>query len=60
MIVGILKERESEPRVAATPNTVKDLIKCGLSVHVESHAGENSFISDDNSSTLSLFFTSSM
>ena len=44
MIVGILKERESEPRVAATPNTVKDLIKCGLSVHVESHAGENSFI----------------
>lgn len=47
MIVGILKERESEPRVAATPNTVKDLIKCGLSVHVESHAGENSFISDD-------------
>ena len=47
MIVGILKEKESEPRVAATPSTVKDLIKCGLSVHVESSAGENSFISDD-------------
>jgi len=47
MIVGILKELDSEPRVAATPGTVKDMIKCGLTVHVESNAGIKSFISDE-------------
>ena len=48
MIVGILKEiAKSEPRVSATPSTVKNLIKSGLTVHVETNAGKNSFISDD-------------
>lgn len=48
MIVSILKEiHELEPRVAATPATVKELIKSGLTVKVESQAGKKSFISDD-------------
>ncbi len=49
MIVAILKETgEFESRVAATPSTVKELIKGGLEVHIESKAGENSFISNQN------------
>ena len=48
MIIGVLKEaQEGENRVAATPQTVKDLIKGGLEVHVQSNAGTSSFISDE-------------
>ena len=47
MIVGIPKERSSEElRVAATPKTVKRLLKQGFDVMVESGAGERSNYSD--------------
>ena len=47
MIVAIPKEINTiEPRVAATPSTVKDLIKSGLQVRVETLAGNESFFSD--------------
>ena len=37
MIISILKElTENENRVAATPQSVKDLIKNGVSVNIES------------------------
>ena len=48
MYVAIPKELDSlEPRVAATPGSVKQIIKSGLNVYVESGAGLKSFISDD-------------
>ncbi|SVE48326.1 uncharacterized protein METZ01_LOCUS501180, partial [marine metagenome] len=41
MIATILKEiQENEPRVAATPSTVKELTKAGLTVQLESGAGD--------------------
>ncbi|NOZ08097.1 MAG: Re/Si-specific NAD(P)(+) transhydrogenase subunit alpha [FCB group bacterium] len=47
MIVAIPKEiAPGENRVAAVPATVKELIKKGLEVHVETGAGEGSFIPD--------------
>ena len=47
MIVAVPKEQsKNETRVAATPGTVKELIKDGAKVLVESGAGEASFISD--------------
>ena len=50
MIVFIPKGKNKiETRVSATPDSVKDLIKLGIEVHVESKAGEKSFISDDDS-----------
>ena len=36
-----------EPRVSATPGSVKLLIKSGLDIYIESGAGLESFISDD-------------
>ena len=49
MIVFIPKEKlPNETRVAATPDTVKDLIKAGLQVQIESNAGLKSFISDQD------------
>ncbi|RPH04379.1 MAG: Re/Si-specific NAD(P)(+) transhydrogenase subunit alpha [bacterium TMED144] len=49
MIISILKElTENENRVAATPQSVKDLIKNGVSVNIESGAGDPSFISDND------------
>lgn len=48
MIVFIPKENnKSETRVSATPSSIKDLIKLGIEVHVESSAGEKSFIADE-------------
>ncbi len=48
MIVLIPKENnKSETRVSATPSSIKDLIKLGIEVHVESSAGEKSFIADE-------------
>mgnify|MGYP006093490871 FL=1 len=49
MIVFIPKEKlPNETRVSATPNTVNDLIKAGLQVHIESNAGLKSFIIDQD------------
>ena len=49
MIVAVLKETKSgENRVAATPKTVKELIKSGLTVRVQSGAGESSYYSDQD------------
>lgn len=48
MNVAILKETLSgENRVSAIPATVKEMVKSGMNVLVESGAGENSHISDD-------------
>ena len=53
MIVSILKEiQELEPRVAATPATIKELLKFGLIVKVESQAGKKSFIQTTRDKTL--------
>ena len=47
MYLAIPKEIfNGETRVAATPGTVKDLIKSGMEVYVESKAGQNSYFSD--------------
>jgi NAD(P) transhydrogenase subunit alpha len=49
MILAVLKETTSgENRVAATPKTVKELIKNGLTVRVQSGAGESSYYSDQD------------
>lgn len=49
MIVAIPKEKTArEARVAATPATVKVLIKSGLKVQVETQAGNQSFFSDQD------------
>ncbi|MCS5652307.1 MAG: Re/Si-specific NAD(P)(+) transhydrogenase subunit alpha [Candidatus Marinimicrobia bacterium] len=49
MIVAIPKENiPGENRVAVNPANVKELIKAGLSVNVESGAGGGSHISDQN------------
>ena len=49
MIVGVLKEvSDGENRVAVTPQTVKDLLKSGLEVHIQAGAGESSFITDSD------------
>ncbi|SVD21534.1 uncharacterized protein METZ01_LOCUS374388, partial [marine metagenome] len=49
MIIAIPKENISgENRVAVNPANVKELIKAGLSVNVESGAGGGSHISDQN------------
>ncbi|MDR1615572.1 MAG: Re/Si-specific NAD(P)(+) transhydrogenase subunit alpha [Syntrophomonadaceae bacterium] len=48
MIIGIPKESiADEKRVAATPNTVKQLKKLGFEVVVESGAGEKSSFTDE-------------
>lgn len=48
MLVAIPKEIiPKESRVAATPATVKELIKAGLTVQVEANAGQGSFFSDN-------------
>ena len=47
MIIAIPKETISnETRVSCTPVSIKDLIKSGFEVHVESGAGLDSFISN--------------
>jgi NAD(P) transhydrogenase subunit alpha len=48
MRVGIPRERQQgEPRVAATPESVKKLAALGLEVVVESGAGNGSYFSDE-------------
>ena len=49
MKISIPKETiRDETRVAATPQSVKELIKAGYEVYIETGAGTSSFISDDN------------
>jgi len=49
MIAAILKESTlGENRVAATPKTVKELIKSGLTVRIQSEAGKASFYTDQD------------
>lgn len=49
MIAGVPREtRQNETRVAVTPDTVKDLVKMGLAVCVESHAGEAAGFADSD------------
>ena len=49
MKISIPKETvQDETRVAATPQSVKELIKAGYEVDIETGAGTSSFISDDN------------
>ena len=49
MIAAVLKETiAGEKRVAATPKTVKELINSGITVRVQSAAGEDSFFSDQD------------
>ncbi|NLC86210.1 MAG: NAD(P)(+) transhydrogenase (Re/Si-specific) subunit alpha, partial [Bacteroidales bacterium] len=48
MIIGIPKEiMQGEARVAATPETVKKFCKDGITILVESGAGEKSYYYDD-------------
>lgn len=48
MIIGVPKELKSrENRVALTPDTVKELIKKGFTIHIEKDAGMGSFITDE-------------
>jgi len=49
MKISVPKETiHGETRVAATPQSVKELIKAGYEVYIETGAGTSSFISDDN------------
>ena len=49
MIAAVLKEiTPGEKRVAATPQTAKDLIKSGLTLRIESGAGAASYFSDED------------
>ena len=49
MKISIPKETiQDESRVAATPQSVKELIKAGYKVSIETGAGTSSFITDDN------------
>jgi len=49
MKISVPKETiHGETRVAATPQSVKELIKAGYKVNIETGAGTSSFISDDN------------
>ena len=48
MKISVPKETiHGETRVAATPQSVKELIKAGYKVNIETGAGTSSFISDD-------------
>ena len=47
MIISVPKETSlNETRVAATPQSVKELIKAGYKVKIQTGAGSKSFISD--------------
>ncbi len=49
MKIGVIKEtKDFERRVALTPDVVKQLIKKGYTIHVESGAGESSYFSDQD------------
>lgn len=45
-LIFIPREASGEPRVAATPETVKKLVQNGFEVHIEPGAGAGSYITD--------------
>ncbi len=51
MIIGILREPETENRVAMLPGEVAGLIKMGVQVFVEKKAGERAFVHDKDYET---------
>lgn len=44
----ILKESESELRVSASPDSVKKMVELGISVNIQTNAGQNSNFSDES------------
>ena len=44
----ILKESESELRVSASPDSVKKMVELGISVNIQTGAGQNSNFSDES------------
>ena len=44
----ILKESESELRVSASPDSVKKMVELGISVNIQTAAGQNSNFSDES------------
>jgi NAD(P) transhydrogenase subunit alpha len=49
MLIGIPKEMmPHEKRVSLTPDSVSKLIKLGVEILVESHAGDNAYFFDDD------------
>lgn len=48
MVIGVLKEPPFETRVSLLPEAVATLIKKGISVVIESGAGEKAFSNDDD------------
>ncbi len=44
----ILKESESELRVSASPDSVKKMVELGISVNIQTSAGQNSNFSDES------------
>lgn len=46
--IAVIKEPETEPRVAASPETIKKYVKLGATVKVESGAGKRSGFSDED------------
>ncbi len=44
----ILKESESELRVSASPDSVKKMVEMGISVNIQTSAGQNSNFSDES------------
>ena len=44
----ILKESETELRVSASPDSVKKMVELGISVNIQTSAGQNSNYSDEN------------
>ena len=44
----ILKESESELRVSASPDSVKKMVELGISVNIQTTAGQNSNFSDES------------
>ena len=44
----ILKESESELRVSASPDSVKKMVELGISVNIQTDAGQNSNFSDES------------
>lgn len=47
MIIGVLKEQSTEQRVSLVPEVAAQLVKMGVEVYVESHAGERAYFNNE-------------